>query len=181
VIPNLLIRLAEAGDAPSIAAIWNIGIAERMATFETRPRTSADIAARIGTHMPLLVAISGIGGMAGWAGLSPYSERPCYAGIADFSIYLHPRARGSGVGRALLQALIDEAAARGFWKLLSRVFPENRASRALCARLGFREVGRHERHARLDGQWRDVVLVERLIPQNQGDAVCGHPNQTASQ
>jgi L-amino acid N-acyltransferase YncA len=165
------IRHAAAADAPAIATIWNIGIAERMATFETAPRSTADILVRLGNPaLPLLVAVDAGGRILGWAGLSRYSDRPCYAGVADFSIYLDPAARGAGIGRALLQALVDEAAGRGFWKLLSRIFPENIPSRALCERLGFREVGLHERHACLDGLWRDVLIVERLIPQNQGAA-----------
>jgi L-amino acid N-acyltransferase YncA len=166
---KMKIRHAVEADAAEIARIWNIGIAERMATFETRPRTAADIHARLGSGAgPLLVAVGADGGVLGWAGLTRYSERPCYAGVADFSIYLDAPARGAGVGSALLQALIDEAAGRGYWKLLSRIFPENGPSRALCARLGFRDVGVHLRHACLDGSWRDVLVVERLIPENQG-------------
>ena len=159
------IRDAVAADAGRIAEIWNIGIAERQATFETVPRSADDLRARIaeGARLPLLVAVDGDAGILGWAGLSRYRERACYAGVVDFSIYLDPAARGRGTGRALLAALIDAATTRGYWKLLSRIFPENGASRALCAALGFREVGVYRRHARLDGVFRDVVIVERLL------------------
>ena len=104
--------------------------------------------------------------MTGWAGLSSYRARACYAGIAEFSIYLDRNARGRGIGRQLLAALVDAARGRGYWKLVSRVFPANAASRALCRACGFREVGVYEKHAQLDGQWMDVVIVERLIPEN---------------
>ncbi|AMY10800.1 N-acyltransferase YncA [Luteitalea pratensis] len=114
---------------------------------------------------PMLVAASD-GRVLGCASLSSYRPRDCYAGIAEFSIYLDRAARGRGTGRVLLMALIDAARERGFWKLVSRIFPFNTASRALCAACGFREVGIYEKHAPLDGRWLDVVIVERLIPEN---------------
>lgn len=162
------IRPATSDDAQTIAAIYNQGIAERSATFETAPRSAADIASRLAEtdRYPMLVAHAGEGPVLGWAALGSYRPRECYAGIAEFSIYLDRAARGHGIGRDLLNALIDDAAARGYWKLLSRVFPHNAASRALCRACGFREVGTYVRHARLDGQWLDVVIVERLIEQN---------------
>jgi phosphinothricin acetyltransferase len=152
-------------DAPDITRIYNIGIAERTATFESEPRTIAQIEERIGNQerFPLLVATDPGGSVVGWAGLGEYRPRQCYAGIAEFSIYLAPEARRRGTGTILLQALIDAARDRGFWKLVSRVFPFNTASRALCRTCGFREVGVYERHAQLDGKWLDAVIVERLI------------------
>jgi L-amino acid N-acyltransferase YncA len=151
-------------DAAAIAAIYNLGIAERSATFETEPRSEAQIGARIEQHdrFPMLVAVD-TDVVVGWAGLSEYRPRACYAGIGEFSIYLAREARGRGTGRTLLLALIDRARERGYWKLVSRVFPFNAASRALCRSCGFREVGTYEKHARLDGQWLDVIIVERLI------------------
>ena len=102
-----------------------------------------------------------------WVGGPERSYRSrLYAGIGEFSIYLDRAARGRGVGRLLLSALVDAARERGYWKLVSRVFPFNAASRALCASCGFREVGVYEKHARLDGRWLDVVIVERLISEN---------------
>jgi L-amino acid N-acyltransferase YncA len=164
---NLSIREAAAADAQAIATIYNQGIEDRGATFETELRSGADIAAKlVDQHRyPTLVATNAEI-VFGWAGLTPYRPRPCYAGIAEFSIYLDRAARRRGVGRALLTALVDCARERGYWKLVSRVFRFNAASRAVCRACGFREVGIYEKHARLDGRWLDVVIVERLIPEN---------------
>jgi L-amino acid N-acyltransferase YncA len=162
---NIRIRAAVPADAPAIARIYNIGIAERSATFETEPRTASQIADRLTRidRYPMLVAIDHAQSVVGWAGLSEYRPRACYAGIAEFSIYLLPDARGRGIGTALMQVLIDAARERGFWKLVSRVFPSNIASRALCRACGFREVGIYEKHGQLDGVWLDAVIVEKLI------------------
>jgi phosphinothricin acetyltransferase len=162
------IRNAALTDATSIAAIYNQGIAERSATFETTPREIEDIELRLADseRYPLLVACDIDGTLLGWAGLSGYRARDCYAGIGEFSVYLDRDARGRGVGRQLLQALIEVARDRGYWKLVSRVFTFNDASRALCKACGFREVGIYEKHGQLDGRWLDVVIVERLIPEN---------------
>lgn len=115
---------------------------------------------------PILVAELD-GAIAGWASLSEHSSRHCYRGIAECSVYVHSAHQGRGTGRALMNALVEEAARLGYWKLVSRAFLFNDASRAMCGRAGFREVGVYERHAQLDGQWLDVVIVERLIPENQ--------------
>jgi len=159
------VRPAVAGDAHDIARIYNQGIEDRVATFETEPRTADAIAALLaerGDRYPTVVAVRD-GRVVAWAGSSPYSGRPCYAGIAEFSVYTERDARGGGAGRAALAGLIDACERSGCWKLVSRVFPESAASRALCARLGFREVGIYERHAQLDCIWRDCVIVERLL------------------
>lgn len=170
---HITIRAAAIDDALAITAIYNQGIAERTSTFETQPRRVADVAPRISDdRYPLLVAIGGDGTVLGWAGLSNYRPRECYAGIAEFSIYLDVAARGHGVGRTLLNALIDAARVAGCWKLVSRIFPFNAASRALCRACGFREVGVYEKHGQLEGRWLDVVIVERLIPDNL-DAAAG--------
>jgi L-amino acid N-acyltransferase YncA len=162
------IRLAAEGDAARIAAIYNDAIGERSATFETTLRTEADMARRIteSARHPVLVAASESGVLA-WAGISPYRARECYRGVGEFSIYVDREARGQGIGRRLLDALIGEATTLGYWKLLSRVFPFNTGSLALCRACGFREVGVYHRHAQLDGRWQDVVIVERVIPENQ--------------
>jgi L-amino acid N-acyltransferase YncA len=164
---DLAVREATEDDGAAIARIYNQGIADRGATFETEPRTAADIAARLADRdrFPVLVAFQA-GTAVGWAGLSSYRARPCYAGIAEFSIYMDRAARGKGIGRHLLNALIEVARERGFWKLVSRIFPFNAGSRALCRSCGFREVGVYEKHGRLDGEWLDVIIVERLIPEN---------------
>jgi phosphinothricin acetyltransferase len=165
---EMTIRLATPADAAAITAIYNQGIAERIATFETEPRTAAEIAAQQaekGDHFPVIVVERG-GRIVAFASAGPYRGRPCYAGVAEHSVYVDPAARGSGAGRAALEGLIEAYAARGFWKLVSRIFPENKASLALHERVGFRTVGIYRRHAKLDGEWRDCVIVERLL----GDA-----------
>ena len=155
-------RPATPADAAAIARIYNEGIEERIATFETRPRTAADIDKWFdGTHPT--VVIEDEGAMIAFASTSVYRPRDCYAGIAEFSVYAARSARGRGAGRAAMLALIDAAREAGFWKLVSRVFVENAASRALLRSVGFREVGVYERHAKLDGVWRDVVIVEKLL------------------
>jgi L-amino acid N-acyltransferase YncA len=160
-------RLAMPDDAPAIARIHNEGIEDRVATFETVPRTVEAVAAgledRGDTHPTIVVVREGE--VAAWAGASSYRSRPCYDGVAEFSVYVARAYRGTGLGRVAIEALVVACEARGFWKLLSRVFPENLASRALCRSTGFREVGTYHRHARLDGVWRDCVIVERLIGQ----------------
>jgi phosphinothricin acetyltransferase len=164
-------RPARTDDAAAIAAIYNQGIRARIATFETEERTAEErrtwLAAHDERHPVLVAVVTGPDGqeqVAGWAATDHYRSRACYAGVAEFSIYVDEVWRGRGVGVALLGALIEAAEAAGLWKLVSRIFPENRASLALCARLGFREVGTYEKHAQLDGLWKDVVIVERLIP-----------------
>jgi len=158
-------RLATPHDAASIAAIYNEGIAERIATFETEPRTTEQIAASLadtGARFPTVVAERG-GRIVGWAGTGPYRSRHAYAGVAEHSVYVARSERGTGVGRAALAALCRGCAERGFWKLVSRIFPENTASLALHERCGFRVVGVYHRHGRLEGEWRDCVIVERLL------------------
>lgn len=162
------VRPAVPGDAARVAEIYNQGIQGRQATFETRPRTAVEIAAWFEERGPFLVAeaTEAMGGVVGWIRASSYRPRDCYAGIAEFSVYVEAAMRGRRVGDALMAAFIPACGAAGYWKLLSRIFPENRASRALSGRHGFREVGVYQKHARLDGVWRDVVIVERLIPEN---------------
>lgn len=155
-------RSAELQDAPAIAAIYNQGIADRVATFETEPRSAAAIQAWFDGRHPIVV-VENDGDVIAFASTSTYRSRSCYAGIAEFSVYVAREARGHGAGRLAMRALIDAATRAGFWKLLSRVFVENTASRRLLQSIGFREVGVYERHARLDGSWRDVVIVERLL------------------
>jgi L-amino acid N-acyltransferase YncA len=155
-------RPATPDDAAAIARIYNQGIDGRMATFETAHRTPAQVAAWFdGTH-PIVVVTAG-DAIVGFAATSLYRPRACYAGIAEFSVYVDADNRGRGVGLLALQALERDAARMGFWKLLSRVFVENAPSRRLLAKCGFREVGVYRNHGRLDGVWRDVVIVERLI------------------
>lgn len=155
-------RSAEPRDAAAIACIYNEGIADRVATFETRPRSAADIEAWFDGMHPVVV-VESAGDVIAFAATSTYRPRDCYAGIAEFSVYVLREGRGQGVGKVAMQALIEEARRSGFHKLVSRVFPENRASLRLLASAGFREVGVYEKHGQLDGAWRDVVIVERLL------------------
>jgi L-amino acid N-acyltransferase YncA len=155
-------RLATAADAAAIAEIYNQGIADRVATFEMEPRSAADIAGWFAPRHLVVVAETEAGPVA-FAASFPYSNRPCYAGVGEFSVYVRRNYRGRGAGRAALAALIEAARARGMHKFTSRVFPENTASRALLKGLGFEEIGVHRRHGQLDGRWRDCVIVERLL------------------
>ena len=159
---TLTARAATPADAPAIAAIYNEGIADRIGTFETGSKSAAEIEAWFDGRHPIVVVEEGREVVA-FASTSAYRSRPCYAGIAEFSVYVARHRRGSGVGRVAMTALLEAARAAGFWKLLSRIFPENTASRALMAKLDFREVGTYRRHAKLDGVWRDCVIVERLL------------------
>ncbi len=163
-VADHLVRAATPADAPAIAAIYNEGIEERTATFETRPRTAQDVAAWIDGSHPVVAVVDPAGEVVGFAATFEYRARACYAGVAEFSVYVARAARGRGVGRLAMEALLAASAEAGLWKLVSRVFVENEASRQLLRGLGFREVGTYERHGRLDGRWRDVVIVERLLP-----------------
>lgn len=159
---TLRTRLATPGDVEAIARIYNHGIEDRIATFETAHRTPDDIVGWFGTRYPVVVVIERDSVIA-FASTSTYRPRECYAGIAEFSVYAARSARGRGAGRLAMETLIAEAERAGFWKLVSRVFTDNIASLKLLRTLGFREVGVYERHGQLDGIWRDVVIVERLL------------------
>ncbi len=158
-------RAATPHDATAIAEIYNQGIEDRSSTFETTPRTAADVVRWFDGVHPVVVA-ERAGGIVAFATTFLYSPRACYATIAEFSVYVRRDARGAGAGRAAMVALLDAAEGRGFTKLISRVFIDNAASRHLLTSLGFREVGVYEKHGRLDGVWHDVVIVERLFPAN---------------
>ena len=162
------VRAATLEDAEAIAEIYNQGIADRIATFETELRLAEErrgwLQSLAGRYPVLVAAVADL--VVGWAALSPYSSRACYRGIGEVSFYIRREWRHQGVGSLLLAELIVEAERLGFWKMVGRVFPFNAASRALCRKHGFREIGIHEKHAKLDGRWLDVVVVERLLPSN---------------
>jgi phosphinothricin acetyltransferase len=150
------------GDWPHVASIYAAGIATGNATFETEmPAWEGWDASHLPGHRFVAVADDRV---VGWVALTEYSDRCCYRGVADVSVYVDPAAQGRGVGRALLEHLIAGAEAAGIWTLQAGVFPENQASLALHRRCGFRVVGWRERIGERDGVWRDVVLLERRSP-----------------
>ena len=158
-------RLATTTDASAIAHIYNQGIADRTATFETHRRTADDVRDWLTAAYPIVVVVED-GMTVAFASTSRYRTRECYSGIAEFSVYVARDRRRRGAGRLAMQALLQEARRHSFWKLLSRIFVENTASRSLMRDLGFREVGVYHKHGKLDGRWRDVVIVEYLIESN---------------
>jgi phosphinothricin acetyltransferase len=154
-----VIEAMHPADWPQVRAIYQEGIATGNATFETEvPEWEVWDRA----HRPdcrLVVRLDG--DIVGWAALSPVSSRCVYGGVGEVSVYLAESARGQGVGKALLAALVEESERAGFWTLQAGIFPENAASIALHRSCGFREVGRRERIGRMNGLWRDTVLMER--------------------
>ena len=152
-------RLLLTSDWPAVEAIYREGIATGHATFETVPPTwEVFDRGRFRDHR--FVAVDG-GEVVGWAALQPTSTRPCYSGVVEHSVYVAEKARGRGIGRVLMEALVASADAAGLWTIQTSVFPENEASVALHERVGFRVVGRRGRIAKLDDIWRDTLLLER--------------------
>lgn len=161
----LATRHAVESDAEAIARIYNQGIAERIATFETAPRSPEQVAAQLrekGDRFPTIV-VEEESRVVAWASVGTYRERPCYAGVGEHSVYVDRDFRSRGAGLIALDALTEACAAQGFWKLVSRIFPENIGSLGLHERAGFRVVGVYQRHGKLDGEWRDCVIVEKLL------------------
>jgi L-amino acid N-acyltransferase YncA len=159
----MITRPGAVGDSAAIARIYNEGIEDRVATFETRLRSAAEIEKWFDGSHPIAVAIDEHAQVIAFANASTYRPRECYAGIAECSVYVARVARGLGAGRAVLTALHHAARAAGFHKLVSRVFPENTASLRMLDSLGWRRVGVYHRHGQLDGVWRDVIIVEKLL------------------
>ena len=154
----MLVRPLERGDYPAVAAVFAEGIATGQATFETAvPSWEEWDAAHLRVHR-FVAELDGE--VAGWCAVVPYSRREVYRGVGEESVYVAERARGRGVGRALLEAVIGSARAGGLWTLQAGIFPDNDASLALHRSLGFRDVGVRERIGRLHGTWRDVVVLE---------------------
>lgn len=176
---SAVVRDVTVEDAARIARIYNQAVSQRLATFDESPTSveevSADLRAYLGTYPS--VAIDLDGELIAYASTSPHSPYEPYRGIAEFSIYVAEGFRGRGFGRVMLHELVTRCTAAGFAKMLSRILTENAASRALCASLGFREVGIYERHAKLDGVWRDVVIIEKVLGGNMKPSVlfvCRH-------
>lgn len=165
--PELAVRPAEPRDAEAIVAIYAEGIAGRGATFRTSPPSPEDVRAWLRRRGPFLVAERG-GEVVAWAAVSDYGDAPAYAGVGEFAIYVAGAARGAGVGRTLLDALCDAAERDGRHKLIGKIFPENAASIELAHACGFEDVGTHRRHGRLDGEWRDVAVLEKRLGEARG-------------
>ena len=155
---QIQVRALEPGDWPQVADIYTAGIATGNATFETAPPSWEDWDA--GHRPDLRFVATDRGQVVGWAAASGVSDRCCYAGVIEHSVYVHPAHQGHGIGRLLLTALIDAAKGAGIWTIQTGIFPENTASIALHHACGFRTIGRRERLGQLDGTWRDVLLLE---------------------
>ena len=146
-------------DWDQVRAIYLEGIATGQATFETDTPSHKRWES---SHLPFARLVVRDGDIVkGWAALSPVSSRSAYAGVAETSVYVGELHRGNGIGRGLLESLIRESEKNGIWTLQAVMFPENNASIGLHKHLGFREVGRRERIASLNGVWRDTLLLER--------------------
>jgi len=158
VLTDTIVRELQPEDWPHVAAIYEEGIRTGNATFETGvPSWEAWDA----DHSEHRLVAERDGEVVGWAALSPVSDRCCYGGVADESVYVSARTRGHGIGRALLDVLIPQSEAAGIWTLQAGLFPENKPSLRLHLGCGFRLVGVRERLGQLDGVWRDVLLLER--------------------
>jgi L-amino acid N-acyltransferase YncA len=162
VTSEMLVRTMVADDWPAVADIYAAGIATGHATFETAVPSWPEWDQ--GHHARLRLVVTVDGRVAGWAAASPVSDRCCYAGVVEDSVYVHPDYQGRGVGRTALQALIYAATELGVWTMQTGIFPENTASVALHQACGFRLVGRRERLGQLGGVWRDVLMLERRAP-----------------
>ena len=161
----MTIREAAPADAEAVCRIYNQGIEDRVATLETEPRTPAErrewMAAR-GPRHPVLVAETD-GAVTGWGSLNRFNPRPAYDHVVDLSVYVERAWRGRGVGRMVLEALVERARTLGYHKMVLAAFPDNAAGMALYARLGFTRVGVYREQGLLDGRWVDVVVMERLL------------------
>jgi L-amino acid N-acyltransferase YncA len=159
-------------DWADVRRIYGLGIATRNATFETKV---PPVEALDGKWIPgqrWVIVLDGA--VAGWAAMNPVSTRACYRGVAETSIYLDTAHAGRGLGTTLLRHQVDAALEAGFWTLQTSIFPENQASLAIHHKAGFREVGRRERIAQLDGVWRDTILLElRAGAAARSDQVAG--------
>jgi len=159
----VLIRRADAADAAAIAAIYGAGVAEGAATFQATPVEAWAFERRIGSGELFLVAEQA-GAVLGAGWISEYDPvHDYYAGIGEVTLYVEPRHRRIGTGRALLEALAVEGRAGGRHKLVAKIFSTNQASLALFEACGYRRVGTHQRHGEIRGEWKDVVVVERFL------------------
>ena len=171
--PSSVIRPATTADAGAIGAIYDQAIASGVATFAAGPHDAAERTAWLqgrGERAPVWVLEDG-GTVVGWSALAPFSHRPWYDGVAEYTVYIADDARGRGVGGQMLDALIHEAPPLGYWKLVGMILQGNDGGRALARSRGFREVGTHLAHGRVGDQWRDVTVMELHLdpPAAEGD------------
>jgi L-amino acid N-acyltransferase YncA len=155
-------RIATPADAGAIARIFNEGIEDRTATFETRPRSAADVAGWFDGRHPIVVVEAG-GEVIAFAASSQWRAHERFRGIAELAVYVARAARGKGAGKAALGALLEAARAAGFWKLLGACFVENHGSRRVMLSCGLREVGVFQKQALHEGAWMDVAMFERIL------------------
>jgi L-amino acid N-acyltransferase YncA len=148
----------EAGDWDDVRRIYALGIATRNATFETEVPSADALDAKWVPGQRWAITLDGA--VVGWAAMTPTSARECYRGVAETSIYIDTAIVGRGLGKQLLAHQVDAALEAGYWTLQTSIFPENEASLAIHRKAGFRDVGRRERIAQLDGLWRDTILLE---------------------
>lgn len=156
---DILIRVLADPDWDDVRRIYADGIATKNATFETEVPPADTLAAKWLPGQQWVAVVDGK--IVGWASVSPTSARECYRGVGETSVYVDLGHSGSGIGSALVRQQIRAADEGGLWTLQTSIFPENVASLAIHRTAGFREVGRRERIAQLDGQWRDTILLER--------------------
>ena len=160
--PSVSIRPARPADAERVAEIFNQGVEDRVATFETRPAGPAEAARWIDQDLVLVAERDDT--ILGWAKASPYADaHDYYEGVREATLYVERGARRTGIGRRLLEGLAEAAAGAGAHKLVGKIFTSNEPSIAMVAGLGWRVVGVHERHGTLDGKWKDVLVVEKLL------------------
>jgi L-amino acid N-acyltransferase YncA len=161
-MPAALIRAMTPADWEEVARIYADGLATGLASFETDVPSWETWDAGHLEEARMIAERDGV--VAGWLAVSPVSRRECYRGVVEHSVYVADEARGSGVGRALLERLVAEAPMHGFWTIQTSIIASNAASLALHAAVGFRVVGRRERIAQRDGVWHDTVLLELRLP-----------------
>jgi len=169
---DLTIRPATAGDAGAIGRIYDEAIAGGIATFATGPHTAEERRDWLASRSPRAPVWCGTvdGALVAWSALAPFSHRRWYDGVGEYTVYVAAGRARSGLGQRMLTALIEAAPALGYWKLVGMILSDNPAGLALAQRAGFTVVGTHRAHARRDGRWRDVTIVERhLAPPQDHD------------
>lgn len=170
-LADLIIRPATAADAGAIGRIYDEAIASGIATFATGPHTAEERRRWLAARSPRAPVWCGTidGTLVAWSALAPFSHRRWYDGVGEYTVYVAADHARRGLGQRMLTALIEEAPSLGYWKLVGMILSDNPAGLALARRAGFTVVGTHRAHARRDGRWRDVTIVERHLAPPQED------------